>query len=97
MNKYTDESPATPNAAAPDTQDTDESGNQSGETALLPKSVLGNTPCKVGDTITFRVVAEHEKEIEVAKEDSESSSEDANEGGEPAAPEAPMGGPPGYQ
>jgi len=44
------------------------------ETALLPKSMLGE--CQVGDTITVKVVAEHEGEFEVEKTEETTKEED---------------------
>lgn len=46
----------------PPTPPEEDAGN---ETALLPKSMLGE--CQVGDTVTVKIVAEHEGEFEVSK------------------------------
>lgn len=48
--------------AAPDEQEADNS-------ALLPKSILGSKECKVGSTITLKIDAIHDAEIEVSPVD----------------------------
>lgn len=62
----------------------------SGETALIPKSLCPGM--KPGDTLTMRIVSEQEDEYEVAYEQEEEQGEEAPAPPEAAAPPAPGGG-----
>ena len=44
----------------------DESDVRSQATALLPKNVLGGRECKVGDTLTLKVTAVRDGEVQVS-------------------------------
>lgn len=66
-------------------QDGEDAG---GETTLFPKSMLGGKECKAGDELRFRVVREHEQEVEVEFEGYGSKD---NEDTEDVSPESGSG------
>jgi hypothetical protein len=55
---------ASPAAAAPEPAPPDESEDEGGDSALLPKSLIGDV--QVGATITLKVLHIYEDEVEVA-------------------------------
>jgi hypothetical protein len=52
-------------AAAESPEDQDPEGQPEGETALLPKSLLGGGDCQPGEKINLEVVHVYEDEVEV--------------------------------
>lgn len=71
--------------------DADDGADTKAATALLPKSILMGKECAVGDTLTFKVTAVRDGEVQVSPTDAEVEPE-APEAEEPEAEAEAMGG-----
>lgn len=71
---------------------TEEKGERySGETAILPKTVLGGKEFKVGEEVVLKIVAMHENDVEVEYATGEEKGETPTEEAAESAPPAPPG------
>lgn len=83
MDQYFDEEKAQAPEEEPQTSKADDTKSGDDKTYVLPKSIAGEK--SVGDTLTLKIVAEHEDSLEVQPV-SESESETESEEPEPSTP-----------
>lgn len=55
-----------PDVESEETGSETQDNQDSGETALIPKSITGGRDCKVGEQLVFRVNAIHDDQLEVS-------------------------------